>query len=166
MIKYKPEVLEESSHEPQSIEIVLAGHRIRIYKMTWRSFERLAHLLEPHIKTFMSVRLESDAVKRALKGEKVPEETLQQEMGLLFQKHFGDLVCRIPEVVGKGLLIIMNFDVDDEDSVALLESSSLEELLDTFSMLDDLNNFSGILEKLVSIFGKIARRESEEITED
>lgn len=155
----EPEIKDlAKDYVPPHVVLELAGKEVTVYKMSLRSFERLARIAEPHMKDIIGSLFGTSAFTEARAGKKVAQEEAQEEIKALFKDRIGELAATVPTIVLQFLACIMDIPEEGPIHDFFWNEISLEELLDSVEKLDELNDFGAIVNRLITLLQYLAKR--------
>lgn len=162
----KPEIKDlAKDYVPPHAVLELAGREVTVYKMSLRSFERLARIAEPHMKDIIGAFFGTSTFADARAGQKVDQQAAQEEIKAVLKDRIGELAATVPSIVLQFLACIMDIPEEGPIHDFFWNEVPLDELLDSIEKLDELNDFGNIANCLIELLRHLAKKYGINVTD-
>lgn len=136
------------NYVPQTIEVVLGGQRVQVYKMTLGSLQTMIGLVEPYIKRIAQALLTQVGISGL--GE---AEAVKKALWSLVAEQISEMLVTVPGTLMQAVACIMNVPLTDEEQLQWFADEVLpEELLPALGALDTLNDFGALYHQATGVW--------------
>lgn len=158
-----PRIVAPEGYEPESVVLTLGGQEVTVYKMSLGSSIRAVRICEPYIKEFAGALFNTPAFQAAARGEGVDKGIMEAEIKSAVIGKLIEMITTVPETVVGLLACLMNFPEEGEAADFFWNVVDPGDLLGAIEKLDKLNNFAGVVSRLLKAISYLGKRYGIEI---
>lgn len=152
----KPIIEAVEDYEPDSVEVIISGQKIKVYEMSLAALEQATKIVEPYLVSILQV-FQSEGFVGAAKGEVDVDDLVQKVIETLRSKVLA-ILADAPVAVLRAIACMMNAGPENEQMLDILRSATPKELMELLEKLNELNDFKQVLTKMTEIAGYLKGR--------
>lgn len=151
-----PIIEKVEEYEPNSVEIVISGHKLTVYEMSLATLEAATGIVEPYLAILVEVFQPEQFIDAT--GEAMGTEVLMQRIMDVFRSKVLSILTDAPTAVLQAILCVINADPGDEQILDILRNATPNELMGLLEKVGELNDFGRVLSKMTEIIGYLKKR--------